>query len=140
MYLSTELLALTVNLTNLLNNDIFNIIKQQKEIYDEIEKAETNFYINLFKSLTIPWQDIIKLQYYLSKNVNVSWEDTNNMEFMEMYELFKIWQEDVKEENEKRKNEEQQQGNPNKSANNMFSQANSMMKNAGNSFKMPKLK
>ena len=129
-----------MNLTNLLNNDIFNIIKQQKEIYDEIEKAETNFYINLFKSLTIPWQDIIKLQYYLSKNVNVSWEDTNNMEFMEMYELFKIWQEDVKEENEKRKNEEQQQGNPNKTANDMFSQANSMMKNAGNSFKMPKLK
>ena len=89
--------------------------------------------------MSIPWHDIIKLQYYLSKNVNVSWQDTDNMEFMEMYELFKIWQDDVKEENERRKQEESQHGDPTKTSNNMFSQAKSLMSSAGNSFKVPKL-
>ena len=61
------------------------------------------------------------------------------MEFMELYELFKIWQDDVKEENERIKQEEGKQGDPMKTSNNMFSQAKSLMNSAGNSFKVPKL-
>ena len=124
---------------SIIESEISDIIKQQDSIKNELKEAELNFYINLFKSMSIPWHDIIKLQYYLSKNVNVSWQDTDNMEFMEMYELFKIWQDDVKEENERRKQEESQHGDPTKTSNNMFSQAKSLMSSAGNSFKVPKL-
>lgn len=140
MFLSEHQLVNTLtSLSNLVSKELLDVFEQQNNIKKELEDSETNFLMNLIKSMSVPWHDVIKLQYHLSKNVNVSWQDTDNMEFMELYELFKIWQDDVKEENERRKQEEGKQGDPTKTSNNMFSQAKSLMSSAGNSFKVPKL-
>lgn len=140
MFLSEhQLVNSLTSLSNLVSKELLDVFEQQNNIKKELEDSETNFLMNLIKSMSVPWHDVIKLQYHLSKNVNVSWQDTDNMEFMELYELFKIWQDDVKEENERRKQEEGKQGDPMKTSNNMFSQAKSLMSSAGNSFKVPKL-